>query len=278
MGQKLLQGSLFGFQAQKKLFAAVEITEQDAGSRVFLTRGMVLLSCISNLKLTNSISFSHKAVFVDTDNVPALDSTVGSLIQNTAEAELVTQFTKALLDNGVTEEQIGIISLYRQQIKLLSNHLEDHKGVEILTADRSQGRDKDCILISLVRANPDNNVRVRIFRRRDVLKVVIQIGDLLKDWRRINVAFTRARSKLIIFGSRKTLNASPLLAEFFKLMESNRWVLTLPVGVNAIHNRVPLPSEARPSQSQSSGPKHASVEVGLLRSRPILRDVVNDLS
>ena len=63
-----------------------------------------------------------------------------------------------MLQNGVAEEQIGIISLYRQQIKLLSSHLIDHQGIEILTADRSQGRDKDCILISLVRANAENKV------------------------------------------------------------------------------------------------------------------------
>lgn len=56
------------------------------------------------------------------------------------------------------EEQIGIISLYKQQVKLLSHLLEDKKGIEILTADKSQGRDKDCIIISLVRSNEAGNV------------------------------------------------------------------------------------------------------------------------
>jgi DNA replication ATP-dependent helicase Dna2 len=110
------------------------------------------------LVIKADVSTSCKAVFVDTDQVPALDSNVGNLIQNTVEAGLVTQLTKALLQNGVSEEQIGIISLYRQQIKLLSSQLSDHGSVEILTADRSQGRDKDCILISLVRANAENRV------------------------------------------------------------------------------------------------------------------------
>lgn len=58
--------------------------------------------------------------------------------------------------------------------------------MERLTADQFQGKDKDCVIISLVRSNSQN-----------------QIGDLLQDWRRLNVAFTRAKSKLIIIGSRK---------------------------------------------------------------------------
>ena len=56
------------------------------------------------------------------------------------------------------EEQIGIISLYKQQVKLLSHLLDGKKGIEILTADKSQGRDKDCIIVSLVRSNEAGNV------------------------------------------------------------------------------------------------------------------------
>ncbi|KAI5119550.1 hypothetical protein M0805_008536 [Coniferiporia weirii] len=226
-----------------------------------------------------------KAVFVDTDALPALDSRIGDLIQNEVEASLVQQLTKALLAGGVRQEQIGIISLYRQQVKLLSHLLQECKDVEILTADRSQGRDKDCIIISLVRANQDN-----------------QIGDLLKDWRRINVAFTRARSKLVIFGSRKTLKASSLLADFFALMEERGWVLALPPGADTMHNHgdreLPLDSVSRTgaikrppidSDFSSSGgnltgdqaPPHkkakkALIENGLTRARPILRDLLNN--
>jgi DNA replication ATP-dependent helicase Dna2 len=87
---------------------------------------------------------------------------VGDLVQNTTEAELVRQLTETLLRSGVKEEQIGIISLYKQQVKLLSHLLEDKKGIEMLTADKSQGRDKDCIIISLVRSNETGNVRIFI--------------------------------------------------------------------------------------------------------------------
>ena len=102
--------------------------------------------------------YSCKAVFVDTDNVPAQDSRVGDLTQNTTEAALVHQVTESLIGCGVREEEIGVISLYRQQIKVLSHLLQERKRVEILTADRSQGRDKECIIISMVRSNDAGQV------------------------------------------------------------------------------------------------------------------------
>jgi DNA replication ATP-dependent helicase Dna2 len=54
----------------------------------------------------------------------------------------------------------------------------------------------------------------------------------------MNVSFTRARSKLVIFGSRKTLQREPLLAHFFDLMESQGWILDLAAGADVAHARV----------------------------------------
>lgn len=69
------------------------------------------------------------------------------------------QTTDLLTAAGVAPDEIGVISLYRQQIKLLSSKLSgQHPAVEILTADRSQGRDKECIIMSLVRSNDENKV------------------------------------------------------------------------------------------------------------------------
>lgn len=63
-----------------------------------------------------------------------------------------------MLRCGVSEDQIGVIALYRQQIKLLQDLLQERKGIEILTADRSQGRDKDCIIMTLTRSNANKQV------------------------------------------------------------------------------------------------------------------------
>jgi len=54
----------------------------------------------------------------------------------------------------------------------------------------------------------------------------------------MNVSFTRARSKLVIFGSRKTLQREPLLAQFFDLVESQQWILALPPGADVAHTSV----------------------------------------
>ncbi|KAL7342171.1 AAA domain-containing protein [Rhodotorula toruloides] len=153
----------------------------------------------------------RSVIFIDTDALPARERRNGSLIDNPSEAVLVKKTVSALAASGVDEEDIGVISLYRQQIKLLSRQLSSHPDVEILTADRSQGRDKECIVLSLVRSNTTGNA-----------------GDLLKDWRRVNVCLTRAKSKLVIFGSRSTISHVQLMADFVRLVDAKGWVYELP--------------------------------------------------
>ncbi|EKM53179.1 uncharacterized protein PHACADRAFT_147492 [Phanerochaete carnosa HHB-10118-sp] len=241
-------------------------------------------NCKAGCWIEQLLDESSKAVFVDTDAVPAPESRVGDLTQNSIEAQLVASFVAALTRSGVTPNQIGVLSLYRQQIKLVSYLLREHKGVEILTADRSQGRDKDVIVISMVRSNTEG-----------------QIGDLLKDWRRINVSFTRARCKLVIIGSRKTLASTPLLEEFFKLMDSKDWILALPPGADTLHEellstaslghqtkdaetRLKRLAEANdadrdPRDGGMSNVKRArrsGIGEAIVKGRPILKDLLND--
>ncbi|KAG6893366.1 hypothetical protein C0992_010298, partial [Termitomyces sp. T32_za158] len=110
-------------------------------------------SCSDRCWLETLMRESCKAVFVDTDDLPARDSRIGDLVENRIEAELVRQICETLIKTGIREEQVGIITLYRQQVKLLTHKLLHYRDIEILTADRSQGRDKDCIIISMVRSN-----------------------------------------------------------------------------------------------------------------------------
>ena len=51
------------------------------------------------------------------------------------------------------------------------------------------------------------------------------VGELLKDWRRVNVAITRARHKLIMIGSKQTLTSSPILSKLLLLMEIKEWIV-----------------------------------------------------
>ena len=236
---------------------------------------------------------------MDTDHIPATESQVGDLVQNVTEAVLVQQLTECLLRSGIQAEQIGIVTLYRQQIKLLSQVLSKQPDVEILTADRSQGRDKDCIIMSMVRSNDEGTVRF-LSLLFDLCTNIqrVKTGDLVKDWRRMNVAFTRARSKLVIFGSRSTLARTSLLDSFFQLMEGEGWIIqlprdahethagafSLPKGVSTEHRDCEANSkpekEVRETDLQdreSSKRRRFNPDVGLLRGLPVLRDVYNDI-
>ncbi|KAM0752276.1 Dna2-domain-containing protein, partial [Meredithblackwellia eburnea MCA 4105] len=209
----------------------------------------------------------RRVVFVDTDRLPANERNVGPLIDNELEASLVTQFTTSLIDCGLDPSEIGIITPYRQQTKLLARNLVDHPGVEILTADKSQGRDKQCIVMSMTRANPDGSV-----------------GDLLKDWRRINVCLTRAKSKLVVFGSRSTLNHAEILRRFFEIVQERGWIYSLPPGSQHVHDgALPVATQKRlasSSEAKLPGREVKRPRVGpgsLVLNQPMVKDVVNSL-
>lgn len=54
------------------------------------------------------------------------------------------------------------------------------------------------------------------------------VGQLLADWRRLNVALTRAQAKLVVLGSRSTLQHAPVTAALFELARDRGWALDLP--------------------------------------------------
>jgi len=158
------------------------------------------------------------------------------------------------------------MSVYRSQLKLLSHLLTpDHPDIEIHTADRFQGRDKEVVIISLVRSNPENYV-----------------GELLQDWRRINVAFTRAKSKLIIFGSKSTIRETKPLDEFVKLVETKGWIYQIPVDSGSSARKSPRKSPRKSAKENippfgvgSGKVKKISGET-MLKGRLMLRDIINE--
>ncbi|EKX34953.1 hypothetical protein GUITHDRAFT_80206, partial [Guillardia theta CCMP2712] len=97
--------------------------------------------------------------------------------RNEGEALVVQEHLERLLAAGVQEESIGVLAPYNGQVAVLRDRLkEKYRGVEIGTVDGFQGREKDALLLSLVRSNT----------RREV--------GFLSDDRRLNVAITRAKS------------------------------------------------------------------------------------
>lgn len=187
------------------------------------------------------ISPTTRVAFVNTDTLMprTQEEAKGNLIINPAEASIVSQLVEGLLHCGVPHQEIGVMTHYRSQLALLRHMLrsEQKRGLELDTADRFQGRDKEVMVLSLVRSNG-----------------ACAIGDLLRDWRRINVAFTRAKTKLLVVGSRETLKGcgdDEMLSKFVTLMEEREWVYSLPA--NATGDHVSLVEGATQTTAASVG-------------------------
>jgi len=103
---------------------------------------------------------------------------------NKLEAEICLNIVNKYHEQGISNEDMGIISPYADQVKLIS----DKTDVEVKTVDGFQGREKEIIIISTVRSNDDGEL------------------GFLNDLRRLNVAITRAKRKLIIVGNSNTLS------------------------------------------------------------------------
>ena len=147
-------------------------------------------------------------LFVDTSNVDRdgerhlKDS---KSIVNEIEAEVAVKLANDYLKAGLTEDDIGIISPYADQVKII----QDKTPVEVKTVDGFQGREKEIIIISTVRSNEDGNI------------------GFLRDLRRLNVAITRAKRKLIIIGNITTLETNQTYARLIEFARKNNVLATL---------------------------------------------------
>ena len=134
---------------------------------------------------------------------------------NKAEAELtlltLAEYFTKISKRRVLEERIdvGIISPYRAQVQYLKKLIKKYEFfkpyrrlISVNTVDGFQGQERDVILISLVRSNDEG-----------------QIG-FLKDLRRMNVAMTRARMKLIILGNKNTMTKHPFYKKLWEYVEA----------------------------------------------------------
>ena len=126
--------------------------------------------------------------FYDTAGSDCVENseTDGDSRENPGEADYVARQVNDLIASGLSPSEIAVISPYSAQVRLLRSLIAD-PGVEIDTVDGFQGREKEAIIISLVRSNPKGEL------------------GFLTDTRRMNVALTRARRKLIVFGDSATL-------------------------------------------------------------------------
>lgn len=159
------------------------------------------------------LDYDTPMMWIDTAECDGKEEFVGENFGriNRAEAELTLQTLQQYLEKigkqRILEESIdvGIISPYRAQVQLLRKELRKREFfrpyrhlLTVNTVDGFQGQERDIILISLVRSNDGGDI------------------GFLRDLRRMNVAITRARMKLIILGSSETMISHPFYKKLYE--------------------------------------------------------------
>ena len=121
---------------------------------------------------------------------------------NPDEGRLLLKLLEELIEHGVDPRDIAVIAPYAAQVRWLRDHYRGAK-VEIDTVDGFQGREKEAVLISLVRSNAEGEI------------------GFLGDQRRMNVAMTRAKRKLIVIGDSTTLGNHAFFARMLEYFEKH---------------------------------------------------------
>lgn len=170
------------------------------------------------VKYRGILDYDNPITWIDTSDTDAKEEFVGESFGriNKVEAELTLDalknyFTKIGRQRIADEHiDVGVISPYRAQVQLLRRMVRKdeffkpyRKCVTVNTVDGFQGQERDIIVISLVRSNDDG-----------------QIG-FLSDLRRMNVAITRARMKLIIVGSVQTMTRHAFYKELYDYVQES---------------------------------------------------------
>ncbi|WP_405283614.1 IGHMBP2 family helicase [Methanobrevibacter sp.] len=168
-------------------------------------------SSVDDIDINDIINSNDKEdamLFIDTSNIDDIGEKHlkdSKSIINQLEADIAVKFANDYLKLGLEETDIGIISPYADQVKII----QDRTPVEVKTVDGFQGREKEIIIISTVRSNEDGNI------------------GFLRDLRRLNVAITRAKRKLIIIGNINTLKTNPTYARLIEFAKDNDVLISL---------------------------------------------------
>lgn len=159
--------------------------------------------------------------FVDTAGCGFEEKADSSSMTNAEEASFVvqhlTRFVERLSENYASGNfpSIAVIAPYRGQIELLQGLIEHSpvlnnysNSISVNTIDSFQGQERDIVYISMTRSNPDNRI------------------GFLSEIRRMNVAMTRARKKLVVIGDSATLGQSAFYAGFINYSEQKNAYLS----------------------------------------------------
>ncbi|WP_047789761.1 AAA domain-containing protein [Tenacibaculum mesophilum] len=145
-------------------------------------------------KLVLPAPFDKQVVFIDTSTAYSpYESKEGVSVKNDTEAQCITQLViPKLLEANLNTDQFAVVAPYKSQVANIKKHLKsanipNYNQVEVSTLDSFQGMEFDVIIFSFTRSEKNTKV------------------GFLDDARRLNVAFSRAKKKLILIGNSVTL-------------------------------------------------------------------------
>jgi len=159
---------------------------------------------IENIKLGDLIDTNDDDIisFIDTSYMPNNQEKQlkdSKSIINICERDICIKLVNQFISQGINPNDIGIITPYSDQANIIS----DMTDVEVKTVDGFQGREKEIIIISTVRSNDEDKI------------------GFLSDLRRLNVAITRAKRRLIIVGNKQTLSSNPTYKRMIDSIKNN---------------------------------------------------------
>jgi len=175
-------------------------------NKEFYDNGLKSDESVDDITINDILDSKHgeeALLFIDTSEVEdnhEMHLKDSKSIINNLEADIAINIAKDYLNEGISEDDIGIISPYADQVKII----QEKTPVEVKTVDGFQGREKEIIIISTVRSNSHGNI------------------GFLRDLRRLNVAITRAKRKLIIIGNINTLKTNPTYSRLIEFVENEK--------------------------------------------------------
>ena len=147
-------------------------------------------------------------LFIDTAGCGFSEDKEGASISNPEEASFLVKHLESLMQKITEKVSVAVISPYREQVKALKDFVAESEmlsplngSIAVNTIDSFQGQERDIVYISMTRSNPD------------------QVIGFLADIRRMNVAMTRARKKLVVVGDSATLSRLPFYGDFIAYAE-----------------------------------------------------------
>jgi superfamily I DNA and/or RNA helicase len=163
------------------------------------------LDCTLNGDNIDIINPEAPLTYLDTYNLEYYEDAISNSCENSKEAELVVKLVNALHEEGISTNDIGIITPYRRHKNKIKNQLKEKAiNVDVDTVYRFQGREKDVIILTFCNS--------KLGRLKPFLRKFIERPS------QVNVSLTRARKKLYLVANSKTLKQSKLLTEIINLI------------------------------------------------------------